>query len=341
MASVLGYKGAFGLQEELTFKGTITGSVVYEKLSSHNDNASNNFYRPDLIDNDFNRSNGTFGAYSIDGDLGSDCRPTDFLGMVLYGVMGSITSFTATTTGGSGTITALPRHVYSQAQTLPSFRGLYKIGDSGDKLNIRGMKFDSFSLNGADSAVTWTANFMGGYDELRTATMTVVFPSQDPFMFYQMSITVDGATDKSIESFSFSLNNNLEVLRHLEVARKREASAIERTGKTDLSLSLDINYETMATYREFWGNTTATYAAESATRYSITIACNGFRYQTTVPEIRYQLIITLPACEINSAPIPQSTGRVIETLDLTPVAGTGKPYAVAIELHNTRGTTYA
>lgn len=341
MASILGYKGAFGLQEEISYKGTVTGSIVYEKLTSHNMNTNNNFYRPDLIDNDFNRTEGTYGAYSVDGDLGGDCVPSDFFGMLLYGVFGSVTAFSATTTGGSGTITEMPHHTFGQAQTLPSFMGVYQIGDSGDKLDIHGIKFDSLTLNGSkDSPVTWSANYLAGYDEDRTSTITVSLPSQDRFMFYQMSITIDGSTDKNIESFSFSINNNLEVLRYLEVARRREASAIERTGKTDLSLSLDVNYETLTTYQEFWGNSSASYAAESATRYSITIACNGFRYQTS-PELRYRLILTLPACEINSAPIPQSTGRVIQTLDLTPVKASGKSYAVQCELYNERGTTYA
>lgn len=338
--SILGYKGAFGLQEELSFKGTTTGSIIWEKLISHNPTSANNYYRPDLIDNSFNRTEGVFGSYNFTGDIGANAQPSEFFGMVVYGVMGVVQSFTATQTAGSGTITAIPRHVFRQQQTVPTFMGVYKIGDSGDKLNIKGLTFDSLNITASkDSPVSYTANYIAGYDEKRTATITVTYPAQDPFMYYQMTITVDGATDKNIEAFNYSMNNNLETLMYLQVARKREASAIERTGKCDLSLSLDVNYSDLTEYQEFWGSSTSTYADESGKRYSITIACSGFRYQAS-PEIRYYFKIIIPACEINSAPIPQSVGRVMQTLDLTPVKASGKDYAVEMELWNLRSTSY-
>ena len=341
MPSTLGHKGAFGLQKELSFKGTVTGSIIFEKLISHNPTPLNNYYRPDLIDNEFNRTEGTYGAFDFTGDINADTRASEFFGMVCYGVFGSVQSFTATQTGGAGTVTAIPRHVFRMGQTLPSFLGVYQIGDSGNKLDVRGIKFDSLQITASkDSPVSYSMNYIAGYDEKRTATITVTYPSQEPFMFYQMTITIDGSADKNIEGMTFNLNNNLEPLRYLEVARKRDVSAVERTGKSDLSLSLDINYETLTTYQEFWGSSTSTYASEQGKRYSITIACSGFVYQAS-PEIRYYFKITLPACEINSAPIPQAVGRVMQTLDLTPVKAVGKDYAVEMEVWNLRSTTYA
>jgi len=338
--SVLGYKGAFGLQKEVSFKGATTGTVFWEKLTSHNPTTNNNIYRPDLIDNSFTRTQGVFGAYSLSGDLSGDARGSDFFGLLLYGVFGN-EDFTAEQTGTSGTITEMPLHTFTPAQSLPSFTGIYKIGDSGAWLDLKGLKINDFSLSAnKDGSVKWSANYLGAYDEKRTTALTVTYPSQEPFMFYQCSITINGVGSQAIESFNFSLKNNLEVLRYLEVARKREAGAIERTGKMDLSLSLDTNFEDLTKYEEFWGSVGALNPEEEGTTYDVQIAISGFRFQTT-PELRYRLIIYLPKCEINSAPIPQSTGRVIQKLSLTPVKDETAGYAVKVDLYNNYNDSYA
>jgi len=337
--SVLGFKGAFGLQKELTFAGTVTGSIIYDSIISHNPAGANNYYRPDYIDNSFNQSDGVYGAYTFSGDLGGDCKASEFFGMVLQGVMGTST-FTATVVAVSGTITEISHSVFTEAQTLDSYMGVYKIGDSDDAQNIKGITFNTFNVTASkDSAMTWTANYIAAYDELRTATATVSLPAQDPFMFYQLTVTIDGATDLNIEGINFTINNNLEGLNYLEIDRKRAINAAERNGKVNLSLSIDTNYDTITTYREFWGSTTSSYAAEEGHRYSITIFASGFKYQAS-PELRYRYKIILPSCEINSAPIPQSVGRVMQTLDLTPVKSVGKDYAVQMELWNLRTVTY-
>ena len=337
--SVLGYKGAFGLQKEISFKGTVTGTIYWEKLNSHNPQTSNNYYRPDLIDNSFTRTNGVFGAYNLTGDFAGEARASDFFGLLLYGFFGQET-FTAETTGLSGTITEIAIHEFTPAQNLPSFTGVYKIGDSGNWLNLKGIKIDGLTINSdKEGAVKWSANYIGAYDEKRTTTATVSYPAQEPFMFYQCSITINGVGGQEIESFSLSMKNGLEAIRYLEVARKREASAIERNGKMDLSLSIDVNFQDLEKYEQFWGSVGAINPEEEGTNLSVTIAISGFRYQTT-PEIRYRLIIELPNCEINSAPIPQSTGRVVQKIDLTPVKDETAGYPVKVTLYNLHNSAY-
>ncbi len=339
--SVLGYKGAFGLQKEVSFKGTTTGSVFWEKLTSHNPQTQNNIYRPDLIDNSFTRTQGVFGGYTLSGDLGGDGRASDFFGLILYGVFGDEYSFTPIQTGLTSTITEIAHHVFRPAQSLPSFTGIYKIGDSGNWLDLKGLKFNSFNLSSnKDGSLKWSANYVGAYDEKRTTALTVTYPAQEPFMFYQASITINGTGSQHIESFNLSINNNLEVLRYLETLRKREASAIERTGKMDLSLTLDCNFESLQKYEEFWGAVGAIEPQEEGTTYNVQITFSGFKYQAS-PEIRYRLIISLPKCEINSAPIPQSTGRVVQNLNLTPVKDDSLGYAIQVELYNLYDADYS
>lgn len=336
--SVLGYKGAFGIQKEVSFKGTVTGTIYWERLTSHNPQSSNNFYRPDLIDNSFTRTKGVYGVYNMSGDFAGDARPSDFFGALLYGFFGS-ENYTAKNVGLSGTVTELAIHEFTPAQNLPSFRGIYKIGDSGEWLNIRGIKINSLNISSnKDGSVKWSANYIGAYDEVGTSA-SVVYPVEEPFMFYQCSVTINGVGGQKVESFNLSMNNNLEAIRYLEVARKREASAIERNGKMENSLSLDVNFETLAKYKEFWGAVGATNPEEEADRLNVQISIVGFRYQVT-PEIRYRLIIDLPSCEINSAPIPQSTGRVVQKLDLTPVKDEILGYSVKITLYNDHDSAY-
>ncbi len=341
--SVMGYKGILKMQKEQTFAGTVstTQPIYMDKFTEHNLTTNNNFYRPDYIDGAFTRSDSVMGAYSAEGSLSGDCSPSGFFGLVCMGIMGTDTVTITVTSTVSGTITALATHNFTLKQTVPTYRGTMRHGDTTyGKVQIRGITFNSLQISGnKDGALTWSANYMAAYDALLSSTVTVTgtLPTVDPFMFYHVTCTINGAGGHNVEAFTLNINNNMEAIRYLTVARMRQASAIERAGKVDLALSLDVNYTTITKYKDFWG--AAANPGETATTYSITLLANGFKYQAT-PELRYTFKIILPACEINSAPIPQSTGRVVQTLDLTPVFKSGKTYPIKMTLANHIATSY-
>jgi len=232
------------------------------------------------------------GVKRVSGDLSFAAHPED-IGFILTGALGNPAEAGS---GATKTHTYTdPTSTHSPTLALPALSiEVYRAQQSTSAFRYFGMCVASTSLSFAVNQDVRSSSSFIGYDSLinqRTGTQLFSNTPARPFKFIDTAFSLDGVAAPGMETFTLTINNNLEGIASLN--QDNRVYKISRSGGMQVTFDGTIEFEGFDAYNAFVDQDT----------FAIDIAISsGGR----------SLNINLPKCTYLSYPVAvQGRGRII------------------------------
>lgn len=198
-------------------------------------------------------------------------------------------------------------HTFSSTgcSILPSYS--FYVDRLTGKFVYTGCKFDALDLS-IDAGGQLKAGFsIVGMKEAETAVKTVTLHNDRPFVWADCSVLKDGDANTNLETLSMNFTNAIEPIFTLNGTRF--PGKISEAGFA-ISGSFTEEFDSMDSYRKFWGSAVATEPLNTVYEGSLVFTCTSTENigATATP---YQMIITLNGVIYQETSAPLSFGERI------------------------------
>ncbi len=250
MTNGMGYKASIGFGTETTF-GTGIASTNFIELNSGGDGLGVTEERlfPNGLSNVYSDVNKVVqGPVTVSGDLTFDMRFSGWERLFRYG-MGTVDI-----TQPDGTI--MGQHVFKITDELP---GSLSVAVNRDICSFRaeGAMITSLNVKGDNSGLL-ACTFGIVAEELGTLSAETATLSTSPLVTFAMGVCTYGTGTVLLESWDFTLNNNLATDRRFIGSRFIKQPM--RNGRVEVSGNLVCEFEDTAKYLDFRNNTSRALA---------------------------------------------------------------------------------
>jgi len=244
----VGLLGHVGLKEETTFGMKATPPDAYGEIKSESLSMNNGLIIPRYVGGIRSNKRIMLGALTVDGSINYDFTPEDIFPWLLKGMFGTVN----TSSLGLGAY----EHVFTvkEDSNLPSFTVEVDAEASaavflGSKISKMGLSINPYNglLEGSFDLISQTM-------EAITAT-SPTYADIDPFLAYQMAITLNGVSNVDFESLSLNFTNEMEGVKTLNTQRYIGKVVAK---KFDCSGSFTLEYDNDDIRKRLWGSSVAT-----------------------------------------------------------------------------------
>lgn len=262
----------------------------------------------------------------VQGDVSFIVKPGDYLGLLLYAVLGEEATAAQVDTStaydheftpiASGSTNSLP-HIIAVVDRKVAVKGYVSC------------KVESFSLEASVNDYVRGSVTLRGYDEQSDELESLTAPTTRAFQFKDGTLTVDGANYADVTSFSFDYSNNLEDDLYT-LGSGDYMSEIEPQAR-EITASLDTLYTSATESTREDKFKTGSTAALVLTFESSEEIESGYPYQ---------MVIEMPLCYITEAN-PQIGGpdRITQSLSVKATEDASNE-AVTITLRDDESSEY-
>jgi len=245
MTNGMGYKASIGFGTETTF-GTGVASTNFLELNSGGDGlgVTEEQLFPNGLSNVFSDVNKVVqGAVTVSGELTFDMRFSGWERLFRYG-MGTVDI-----TQPDGTI--MGQHVFKITDELP---GSLSVAVNRDICSFRaeGAMINTLNVKGNNAGLL-ACSFGIVAEELGTLAAETATLSTSPLVTFAMGVCTYGTGTVLLESWDFTLNNNLATDRRFIGSRFIKQPM--RNGRVEVSGNLVFEFEDTAKYLDFRNNT--------------------------------------------------------------------------------------
>lgn len=262
------------------------------------------------------------GAISYGGNYEFNFRSED-LGILIYGVMGSVTV--------SGLGNGAYKHSFTPANSLPWLSVEEKISDEYDTFHYTDVKVSSLELsNDANAFLKGSCDIIAITQSGNATAASPSFDTSPILVSHTGYITLEG-TQYYVKSASFSINNNLED-DDFRVGRRTLGDIPEH--RRELSATLTIRPEDNTLYRKaVYGNASSDVPTNTVYSGALVMQYDSGSTKIGSSTYPYKLKVSVTNAYFKPFTIEPSGDDVLEhDLELLPVALSGT--IVTIELWN-------
>lgn len=310
---LLGQYATWGIGKEAT-PGTAVTPTTFYKVSSFKAAANYDKIIPDLVGGATTASGRAIalvldGKHSLRFDVTSPLWIPGF-GHVLKGALGTYQG-----TGSSDPYT----HTFTGESTglLPSYTMESNVA-SGMVMRMAGCHLNTLEIScAAGGYATWRASYFGMAEDSASGA-TASFPTDNPLTWPMFSFEIDDVSNVDIESFTLTIENNLEEWYAAGSNDPQRPIASQRKVSGELVLGYTSNdwFTMMAENTSFKLEILGTYNEDRT------------------------ISIVLPRCFVSTEPRPEiKPGRLVSTIPFVAVYDPSATYDISIVLTNGDNTS--
>src|SRR3990167_2494598 len=332
-----GYASSVGVSEETTY-GTKVDSFKYVEFNSES-------MKREIEEKKLESINGTrdfikrlLGNETVSGSLDVHLNPAEdsILRIVKHAMGGTVSSAKITTTADDmflHTFAVGDMELNDSSVSSAAVKGLsLQIDEGGIVWDFLGCRVNQLSIKGeVGSPIMMSAEFIGKTASITTSTPTVVFSNILPCNFngvtFQTGDSLTNLTTTVVQSFEFSINNNLAADAGRELGSR--VIGILPPVRREVKLKVGMRFDTTTSHNVFLAATVTAIRITLDSSQTITSA-------SVTSNQTYNMIINLPRCYYNSN-MPEVGGPDVLTheLDISALSqNTTTAYAVQITAQN-------
>jgi hypothetical protein len=308
-----------GLGKETQW-GTPAAATDYLRFASESISEEIEQVISENIDGVFDEGASFEGIHNIAGDISFDVYP-NVLGHMLRSAFGEPVT-TSPTIG-------VYQHVFTPIQS--NFSNVCAVPSYSFEVNRdmeQAFQYAGAVINELTFAFGTDSKIMQGTAAIiakKLALITKTVPSleaENPFLWHQATVTLDGAVNKAMSTVEFGVANSLESKASLD--NTKEISRIQRTGKRTFPVKFTFDLDDLTEYNKF--------KAQNEIPLKIELVGN-----TISGTEKYKLIIEIPKFRFNAFPINvEGAGALTTQVDGSAKYDNASLHAMKITLINTK-----
>ena len=314
-----GVFGFLGVARQNSFGTSNTSSFEFIPFTDESITDTINVLRPETLTGNFFEVNAVRGLEEVSGDINMVMHP-ELSGVMLRAVFGQANA--TATTSGYWRHEFIPKNSnFSAGVALPPYTiEVYR--DTGDAYQYTDAQIHGLSISLAtNDFLKMTANVTARVASIMTVVSGTA-PSDEPFVFDQASISIDGVANIQFENIEITFNNNIEGVQVLDGTRQNRY--FHRSDKMQVRLSGTMNFLNNSDY--------VSYKSFNKRRLLISM-------KDTSVTSGNEILIDIPKFRIDTYDATiGGAGRLTADFTATGEVDSNSSYAVRITLTNSRQT---